>query len=102
MRKSIDGLCNIVQYSLEQEPVSDRLYVFCNRQRNKLKILQWEGNGFWLHYKRLETDHFLWLGIDDEQLSISVTEQQLNWLLDGLPLHQPKAHRQVIYYFDNC
>ena len=54
MRKAIDGLCNIVAYDLEKEPCSEHIFVFCGRARDKIKILQWSNNGFWLHYKRLE------------------------------------------------
>ena len=73
MRKSIDGLATIVAYDLEQEPCSDRLFVFCGRTRNRLKILQWSTNGFWLHYKRLEKGVFQWPSIEDEQLSLQVS-----------------------------
>jgi transposase len=102
MRKSIDGLSNIVAYSLAQEPCSDKLFVFCNRQRDKLKILQWSSNGFWLHYKRLEQGVFQWPGIEDDELGLTVTTRQLNWLLDGLPLHLPQAHRAVEYHYHDC
>ena len=102
MRKSIDGLCDVVAFHLEQEPVSERLFVFCNRYRDKLKILHWGGSGFWLHYKRLETDKFQWPGIDDEQLSIEISRKQLGWLLDGLPLAQPNAHPLLNYHYHDC
>ncbi|QQX80920.1 IS66 family insertion sequence element accessory protein TnpB [Shewanella sp. KX20019] len=48
------------------------MFVFCNRQRNKLKILQWPSNGFWLHYKRLEKNTFKCPGIKDEQLDLRI------------------------------
>lgn len=102
MRKAIDGLCDIVAYQLEREPVGETLFVFCNRQRDKLKILQWGGSGFWLHYKRLETDKFKWPGIDDDTLSIEISRQQLRWLLSGLPLTQPKAHPRLRYHYHDC
>lgn len=54
MRKSINGLAAIVQESFELNPFSNSLFVFCNKSRNKLKILHWQHNGFWLHYRRLE------------------------------------------------
>lgn len=58
MRKSIDGLAAIVQESFKLDPFSSSLFVFCNKSRNKIKILQWEHNGFWLHYRRLEKGIF--------------------------------------------
>ena len=54
MRKSIDGLALIVSEVLELDPFSESLFVFCNRGRNKLKILHWQTNGFWLYYRRLD------------------------------------------------
>ncbi|TYL47323.1 IS66 family insertion sequence element accessory protein TnpB [Marinomonas sp. IMCC 4694] len=73
MHKVIDVLCNIVAYYLEKELCSDHIFVFCGRERDKVKILYWASNGFWLHYKRLEKGHFQLSGIDDEQLSIQVS-----------------------------
>jgi transposase len=54
LRKSIDGLSALVAAVFELDPFSDRWFVFCNRQRDKLKILRWDHNGFWLCYGRLE------------------------------------------------
>jgi transposase len=99
MRKAIDGLCNIVAYDLEKEPCNEHIFVFCGRARDKIKILQWASNGFWLHYKRLEKGHFQWPGIDDEQLSLQISPRQLNWLLDGLPLNFKEAHPHLTYRY---
>lgn len=60
MRKSIDGLAAIVTYCFDLDPMNQALYVFCNKERNKLKILVWDHNGFWLYYRRLERDRFRW------------------------------------------
>jgi transposase len=58
LRKSIDSLAALVQEAFALSPFTPALFVFCNRQRDKLKILQWEHNGFWLHYRRLEKGKF--------------------------------------------
>lgn len=60
LRKSIDGLAALVQEGFRLDPFSSCLFVFCNRERNKLKILYWEHNGFWLFYRRLERGTFEW------------------------------------------
>ncbi|WP_336775109.1 IS66 family insertion sequence element accessory protein TnpB [Paenibacillus sp. MMO-58] len=60
LRKSIDGLAAIVQESFGLDPFSSGLFVFCNRAFNKLKILYWNYNGFWLYYRRLERGRFQW------------------------------------------
>lgn len=93
MRKSIDGLAVLVREVFDLDPFSSCLFVFCNRQRDKLKILHWEHNGFWLHYRRLERGKFQWPMENTSPLKISYRE--LRWLLDGLSLKQPISHREV-------
>ena len=93
LRKSIDGLSALVSAVFELDPFSDRWFVFCNRQRNKLKILRWDTNGFWLYYRRLERGGFKWPIQTGPALSI--TRRQLQWLLDGLSIEQKQAHRVV-------
>jgi len=93
LRKSIDGLAVLVKEAFELNPFSPCLFVFCNRQQNKLKILQWEHNGFWLHYRRLERGKFEWPVADSQVVSISCRE--FRWLLDGLSLKQKQAHKAV-------
>ena len=94
MRKSIDGLAAIVQISFSLDPFSSNVFVFCNQSRNKIKILRWEQNGFWLYYKRLEKGKFQW-PIDTKSDTILITERELHWLLDGLHLEQKHAHKKV-------
>lgn len=94
LRKSIDGLAILVQESFELDPFSKCLFVFCNRAKDKIKILQWDDNGFWLYYKRLEKGVFKWPSASDHK-TLNVDERQLRWLLDGLSLEQTKAHKSV-------
>src|SRR5690625_10095 len=97
LRKSIDGLAVIVKECFDLDPFSPCLFVFCNRKRDKLKILQWEHNGFWLHYRRLERGTFHWPSTEtDMDPPMDISPRQLRWLLDGLPLNQKQAHREVI------
>ena len=93
LRKSIDGLAVLVKESFELDPFSPCLFVFCNKKRDKIKILQWEHNGFWLHYRRLEKGNFNWPSANTQTINISYRE--LRWLLDGLPLNQQKAHKEA-------
>lgn len=96
MRKSIDGLAALVEQELEMNPMNDALFVFCNRGRDKIKLLYWERNGFVLWYKRLEKQHFTWLNpISDD--SMSIDGYQLNLLLDGLDIFNNKPHDALIY-----
>lgn len=93
LRKSIGGLAALVQESFQLDPFAPYLFVFCNRQRDKLKMLYWEHNGFWLLYRRLERGTFPWPGPGSSPVTVSFRE--LRWLFDGLALHQRQAHPQV-------
>ena len=53
LRKSIDGLAALVSHTFELDLFGNSLFVFCNKGRDKLKILYWDHNGFWLYYRRL-------------------------------------------------
>jgi transposase len=99
LRKSLDSLAALVPSPCHWDPCSPALFVFCNRERNKLKILEWADHGFWLHDFRLERGHFAWPMT--AQSPQAVTLRQLQWLLDGLPLdqptaYQPRANRRVV------
>ena len=95
LRKSIDGLAVLVKESFELDPFSPSLFVFCNRQRDKIKILQWEINGFWLYYRRLERGKFQWPAKSGSSAPLKISRRELRWLLDGLSLEQRKAHPVV-------
>ena len=61
LRKSINGLAIIVQETFKLDPFIKQLFVFCNRKKDKIKILRWDNDGFWLYYKRLENSKFFLL-----------------------------------------
>lgn len=94
LRKSIDGLSILVQESFKLDPFSKSLFVFCNKKRDKVKILEWDLNGFWLHYKRLEKGAFKW-PIGSNSKTLLVGDREFRWLLDGLSIHQKTAHPVV-------
>jgi transposase len=95
LRKSIDGLAAIVQLEFNLSPFDPCLFVFCNRCRDKVKILQWESSGFWLHYRRLEKGRFQWPDVATDKEPVSITWRELRWLLDGLPLKPACFHPAV-------
>lgn len=94
MRKSIDGLAAIVSLDFKLDPFSDCLFVFCNKSADRLKILHWDYNGFWLYCRRLETGKFQWPGVGDTQ-TLTISRRQFKWLLDGLSFEQSQAHTPV-------
>lgn len=94
-RKSYRGLAVIVEQELGHNPFSGQLYVFINRHRNRLKCLFWEHNGFVLYYKALAEEKFRWPEADQSLLTVS--GQQLNWLLDGYAILQLQGHKKLHY-----
>jgi len=97
LRRSINGLSVLVSEVLEADLFSESWFVFCNRRRDKLKILHWQGAGFWLHYRRLERGRFSWPRASESVVSLEISHRGLRWLLDGLALKQPRAHRPLRY-----
>jgi transposase len=95
MRKSINGLSIIVAEQLELDPLNQAWYVFCNKQRDKLKILFWDTNGFWLYYRRLEQGRFQWPKNSCSLAAMSIEQRQLQWLLSGLPVSNPSRHHTL-------
>lgn len=94
MRKSIDGLAAVTKEVLEHDPLSGHLFVFCNRRRDRIKILYWERSGFWLLHKRLEQGTFAWpVPADDVSKQIELHASDLAALLGGLDLRKATRRR---------
>ena len=81
MRKSFNGLSGIVRGEFGRDPLSGEVFVFCNRGRNRLKILLFEGAGMWVLAKRLERGTFAWppLGGDSRESSYRPKSWRCCW-----------------------
>lgn len=95
-RKSINGLSVIAESDMGVLPMSGALFLFCNRRRDKIKILYWDKSGFCLWYKRLEEEKFKWPRKFNEEV-IELSEQQLHWLLQGYDISRMHSHRILEY-----
>jgi transposase len=93
-RLSINGLALRVEKELGLDPFAPCVYVFSNRRRNRVKILGWDRNGFWLLFKRLEQDRFTWPAAE---VVASVTVEQLHWLLEGIDIGVVQRHPRRVY-----
>ena len=82
MRKQINGLASIVESSFKLDPFDGALFVFCNRNRDRVKVLEWDGDGFWLYFKRLEKGHFKWPA-QGNGATMALTGEELSFLLGG-------------------
>ena len=94
MRKSINGLAAIVEGRFKLDPFDDALFVFCNGKRDRVKILEWDGDGFWLYFKRLEKGHFRWPEVGEEQ-TMALTGQELSILLGGAKVELKLKRNEV-------
>lgn len=89
MRSGINGLASIVQDVFHLNPFGNYLFLFCGKRADRCKAIYWEKSGFVLTYKRVETGRFHWPR--KEQTFITISEQQLTWLLEGLKTNQTTA-----------
>jgi transposase len=94
-RKGMNGLAALVEQEMCVSPFASAYFVFANRRRDKVKLLFWQSNGFWLCCKRLETDRFVWPRATEAV--VKLTAQQLHWLLEGFDLAAMKGHRPLRY-----
>jgi len=94
MRKQINGLMALVQSSFSLDPFSEAVFVFCNRARNRIKILEWDADGFWLYFKRLEKGRFRWPDSDKNKTMILSGEEL--YMLLGSPRVMQKLKRQEV------
>jgi len=95
LRKSVDGLAVIVKQQFNMDPFGNYLFLFCNRDRNRLKCLNWDRNGFVLYYKRLDGAgaRFKW---PKEPADVrNITVRQLGLLMEGLSIDPPKGFGEV-------
>jgi transposase len=97
MRKGFDGLSNLVQSVLKEDPLSGHLFVFRNRRGDRVKLLFWDTDGFLILYKRLEKGTFRFpTPHEAEAASVTVTATDLIMLLDGVDLQSVKRRPRYV------
>ena len=94
MRRQIDGLSALVATELGRNPADRCVYVFINKGGDKLKLLIWHLNGYWLLYKRCEKQRFHWPRWFHEN-TLCLSQQELDYLLDGYNLNGMKPHHAL-------
>jgi transposase len=86
MRKGFDGLFGLVRDQLLCDPLSGHLFLFSNAQRNRLKIIFFDGTGLWVCAKRIEKGRVHWPVVDREQRKVVLSHEELSMLLGGIDL----------------
>lgn len=94
MRKGFDSLCGLVTSQLRMDVLNGSIFIFINKKHNQLKLLLWEGDGFSLYYKRLEKGTFEIPQPNEGPSSISVTAQQLQFILQGVSLQKVQFRKR--------
>lgn len=88
MRSSIDGLVSIVSEKFKLSPYEKAWFVFCNKSKDRIKILTWEDNGFWLYFKRLEKGTFMWPTNSLDKTSMNLSYEDLKHIIESPGLKQ--------------
>ena len=93
MRKSFNGLAGIVRERLQADPMSRDLFFFCNRGKNRMKVLVCDESGMWVLAKRLDRGTFAWPTTDADVVRIEYRQEQLTLLLSGFDADSLHARR---------
>ncbi|TDY16816.1 IS66 Orf2 like protein [Paraburkholderia sp. BL6665CI2N2] len=94
-RYGMNSLSILVEQSMRLNPMDSSLYIFGNRRRDRIKILGWDGSGFWLMIKRLEANRFIWPERKTEV--VTLTTDLLHALLDGDDITAIRRHPKQEY-----
>ena len=85
LRRGIDGLATMIRFRFQLDPYDkNTLFLFCGKRTNRIKGLLWEGDGFLLLYKRVESGHFTWPRSSNDLRSLSA--EQFQWLMQGFAI----------------
>jgi len=97
MRKQMDGLSALVAAELGCDPADRTAYIFIGRCSRRVKVLIWHLNGYWLLYKRLESQRFHWPDWFGDNDTIELDIEQMDYLLDGYDLNGMRPHHERLY-----
>ena len=88
MRKSINGLAEIVYSNFKLDPRDKIIFAFCNNSRDRIKLLVLEDNGFWIHFKRIEKGHVVWPSQSDAEITMDLLIDDLKNIIIILGITQ--------------
>lgn len=90
MRKSFRGLCALAESLLKEDAASGHWFAFINRRGDRLKLLGWDGRGFWIWYTHLEAGTFQSPASEGEREHVEIDVTQLSLIINGVDLNSAK------------
>jgi transposase len=102
MKHSFDSLSGLVRQHMNMSPTDSSVFIFMNRTRNQVKLLHWEGDGFAIYYKRLERGTYELPRIQEGSTRISVTAEQLQFILQGIRLSSVVKRKRYQHFDLKC
>lgn len=95
MRKSFDSLAGIVRREIGMEPLqSGDVFIFLNRKRNQVKLLNWDGDGWAIYYKRLEQGSYELPALSNDSTSCQMRTDELQLILGGISLQSIRRRKR--------
>jgi transposase len=92
LRKSFEGLTDVVRHRFQEDPLSGHLFVFANRRKTRVKVLYWDGSGTWVCAKRLAKGCYSWPKTAENQTgALRVLAEELTLLLSGIDLEKTRT-----------
>ena len=95
LRKQINGLALLVSSVFKLDPFDPALFVFCNRNKNRLKILTFDSDGFVMYLKRLERGRFRWPGVGNDTEAMELDMAEFTTLMSGTKLERRLTRSEV-------
>ncbi len=89
MRQGIDSLAYLVKSQFALDPFSGQVFLFCGGRKDRFKALYWDGQGFWLLYKRFKNGKLTWPNTETDVKAL--TSEQVDWLMKGFS-NSPKIN----------
>lgn len=97
MRKGFDGLCGLVFNEFLMSPLSGDVFIFFNQRRNRIKILHWQGDGFAIYHKRLESGTFEIPLNESSGKSLEIDASTIQLIMEGINLSSIKKRKRFIH-----
>ena len=99
MRKGFDGLCGVVKNEFAMNPMSADVFVFLSRRRDRIKLLQWQGDGFAIFQKRLEKGTYEVPVRSSKNTSAEISSQEMLLIMEGIGLLSVKKRKRYEHHF---